>query len=328
MITFPHQVFHSVLLFLLQVNLVFADEWVIRDASIMGTTVHAEVWHEDNAIAEKVADDVIRIMEQVNATMSPYLEDSELSRINREAASHAVPISAELYGVIADALRYSELTSGAFDITFASVGYLYDYRDSRRPQQEAIQAALPRIDFRHIQLDSENRSIAFLRSGVRIDLGGIAKGYAVDLAIEHARTLGVEHILVSAGGDSRILGDRKGRPWVIGVRHPVEKGKIIAKIPLANEALSTSGDYERYFDEDGVRYHHIIDPKTGDSARLVRSVTVLGPRATDTDALSTSVFVLGPDKGLALLDELEGIEGIIVDARGKLLYSSGLQSIQ
>jgi thiamine biosynthesis lipoprotein len=163
---------------------------------------------------------------------------------------------------------------------------------------------------------------------VRIDLGGIAKGFAVDLAIEKAVQSGVENILVTAGGDSRILGDRAGRPWVIGIRHPMDKNRVIAKLPLADESLSTSGDYERYFDEDGVRYHHILDPKTGDSARDVRSVTILGPQAMDTDALSTSVFVMGPKKGLELLDRLPGIEGIIVDQNGNLLFSGGLQNLR
>lgn len=314
--------------FLLCVNSVLASDWVIRDASIMGTTIHTEVWHDNQSVAEKVANEVLQLMERINASMSPYLEDSELSEINRNAAKHPVKVSAELFGVIEDSLHYSDLTNGAFDITFASVGYLYDYRNSVRPNQSQITASLPGINFSHILLDRQLNSVAFSVPGVRIDLGGIAKGYAVDLAIEMAREQGVKHMLVSAGGDSRILGDRNGRPWIIGVRHPVDRDRVIAKIPLVNEAISTSGDYERYFDEDGVRYHHIIDPKTGDSARLVHSVTVLGPVATDTDALSTSVFVLGPKKGLELLDSLAGMEGIIVDEQGNLLYSSGLQSVQ
>ena len=307
---------------------VYANEWVSRDASIMGTTIHTEVWHQDRALAEQMADEVLQLMQQVNATMSPYLQDSELSRINREAALRPVTVSPELVGIIADSLEYSHLTQGAFDITYASVGYLYDYRNAVRPNSRQIEASLPGINFSHIQLNTQANTVAFAVPGVRIDLGGIAKGYAVDLAIERARELGIQHILVSAGGDTRILGDRNGRPWVIGVRHPVDRERVIAKIPLVNEAISTSGDYERYFDEDGVRYHHIIDPKTGDSARLVHSVTIIGPVAIDTDAFSTSVFVMGPKAGLELLNSLDRIEGIIVDAAGNLLYSNGLQTAQ
>tara|TARA_R110002049_G_scaffold13509_3_gene58661 strand:+ start:11963 stop:12937 length:975 start_codon:yes stop_codon:yes gene_type:complete len=302
-------------------------EWIVRDANIMGTTIHVEVWHEDTALAEKAANMVLQTMEEVNQGMSPYIDSSELSRVNYLASSEVLAISAELYSVIDQSLVYSARTNGAFDITFASVGYLYNYRESIRPDQALLDEQLSGVNFRHIELNEADRTIHFRHKGVRIDLGGIAKGYAVDLSVERAQTLGIEHISVTAGGDTRILGDRRGRPWIIGVRHPVNKEKVIAKLPLVNEALSTSGDYERYFDEDGVRYHHIIDPKTGDSARSVRSVTILGPRAIDTDALSTSVFVMGPTNGLALLESLPEIEGIIVDKEGNLLFSSGLQNL-
>jgi thiamine biosynthesis lipoprotein len=302
-------------------------EWVIRDAKIMGTTIHVEVWHENVETAEQAAEMVLQTMEEVNQSMSPYIESSELSLVNREAASKVIPISAELFSVIDQSLEYSGKTFGAFDITFASVGYLYDYRESVRPNQAQLDGLLAGVSFQHIELNKSDRTIHFKRKGVRIDLGGIAKGYAVDLAIERAKKLSIEHISVTAGGDTRILGDRLGRPWIIGIRHPMNKEKVIAKMPLVDEALSTSGDYERYFDEDGVRYHHIIDPKTGDSARSVRSVTILGPKAIDTDALSTSVFVMGPIKGLQLLESLQGIEGIIVDKEGNLLFSSGLQNL-
>jgi thiamine biosynthesis lipoprotein len=313
--------------FIGSISSVLSGEWVIRDAQIMGTTIHVEVWHEDVVIAEQAAVVVLHAMEEVNQSMSPYIESSELSLVNREAALKVLPISDELYSVIDQSLQYSAKTSGAFDITFASVGYLYNYRESVRPNQAQLDEQLIGVNFKHIELNEADKSIHFKREGVRIDLGGIAKGYAVDLAVERAKKLGIEHISVTAGGDTRILGDRLGRPWVIGIRHPMNKDKVIAKVPLVDEALSTSGDYERYFDENGVRYHHIIDPKTGDSARSVRSVTILGPNAIDTDALSTSVFVMGPTKGLQLLELLQGIEGIIVDKQGNLLFSSGLQNI-
>lgn len=303
-------------------------EWVVRDAKIMGTTIHTEVWHDNPVVAREAADLVLQTMHEVNQSMSPYIERSELSEINRSAAQRAIRVSAPLYEVIERAQYYSGLTNGAFDITYASVGYLYDYRQSVRPSDSELKQHLAGVNYQLIVLDQASKSIRFQHPDVRIDLGGIAKGYAVDLAVSRARALGVEHILVSAGGDTRILGDRQGRPWVIGIRHPIDKEKVIAKIPLVNEALSTSGDYERYFDEDGVRYHHILDPRTGDSARMVRSVTILGPQATQTDALSTSVFVMGAHRGLELLESLDGIEGIIVDSDANLLFSSGLQNVE
>jgi thiamine biosynthesis lipoprotein len=159
---------------------------------------------------------------------------------------------------------------------------------------------------------------------VRIDLGGIAKGYAVDRGIAILADRGIRHGTVTAGGDTRILGDRIGRPWVVGIRHPDDRQRVIARIPLEDAALSTSGDYERYFDEDGRRYHHIINPRTGHSAGELRSVTIIGPDATTTDGLSTGVFVLGAERGLALIERLGDVDAVLVTRDGKVLYSSGL----
>ena len=130
---------------------------------------------------------------------------------------------------------------------------------------------------------------------------------------------------MTAGGDSRVIGRRWGRPWQIGVRHPRDKHKLVAKIPLENVAVSTSGDYERYFEQDGVRYHHIINPSSGDSAREVQSVTIIGPDATSTDALSTSLFVMGRKNGLQLINRLPEFDAIVVDNKGRLHYSEGLE---
>jgi thiamine biosynthesis lipoprotein len=159
---------------------------------------------------------------------------------------------------------------------------------------------------------------------MRIDLGGIAKGWAVDRGIEIVRKMGIEHAMINAGGDTALLGDRLGKPWMVGIRDPRIAGAVVARIPLQDEAISTSGDYERYFEEDGVRYHHILVPGTGKSAREVRSVTILGSNATQTDGLSTSVFVLGVERGMQLVSRLPGVEAVIVDAEGRIFYSDGL----
>jgi len=159
---------------------------------------------------------------------------------------------------------------------------------------------------------------------VRINLGGIAKGYVVERGIDLLRNRGVEHAIVTAGGDSRLLGDRRGRPWMVGIRDPREDGQVAISVPLADEAISTSGDYERFFDEDGVRYHHIIRPSTGDPASGVHSASVFGPDAVITDALSTSVFVMGVAQGLTLIGNLPDYESIVIDADGKVYYSDGL----
>jgi thiamine biosynthesis lipoprotein len=302
-------------------------EWVRVDDAIMGTQVRVELWHEDPDKGRSAAEAVLEELRRIDRGMSPYREDSELSRVNREAAVQAVIISRELYDLLVRSLAFSELTGGAFDITFASAGYLYDYRDRRRPDSASLEAVLPAIDYRHVLLDPQAGTVRFSREGVRIDLGGIAKGHAVDRGIALLRARGIDHAMVSAGGDTRVIGQRWGRPWQVGIRHPRDPEGLVAMLPLEDSAVSTSGDYERYFVEDGIRYHHILDPDTGRSADAVRSVTILGADATTTDALSTSVFVLGPERGMALVDSLAGIEAVIVDRGGLMRYSSGLEAL-
>ena len=299
-------------------------DWHEREAAIMGTRIAVEVWHEDADRAEAAIDAVIAEMHGIDDLMSHYKPESQLSRINLDAATAPVKVDAELAGLIARALEFSELSGGAFDITYASVGYLYDYRERRHPSEAQIQAALPAISWRHVVVDRGASTVRFLMPGVRIDLGGIAKGYAVDSAIQILRDHGIRNGTISAGGDSRILGDRRGRPWVVGIRHPDDPNRVIARIPLEDAAISTSGDYERYFDEGGVRYHHIIDPRTGKSPTGVRSVTVIGPNATLTEGLTKSVFVMGPERGLALIETQEDVDAVIVRSDGRVFYSKGL----
>ena len=165
----------------------------------------------------------------------------------------------------------------------------------------------------------------FSQPGVRIDLGGIAKGYSVDRGIDILQARGFTHALVNAGGDSRVIGDRFGRPWIIGIRHPDHPDQVITRMPLIDSAFSTSGDYERYFDEDGVRYHHIIDPHTGHSASKVRSATVIAPTATRTDGLSKTAFVLGPEEAIRIYNGLPDVDAILVALDGRILYTRGLE---
>lgn len=298
--------------------------WHHRDVAIMGTAIRVEVWQENDRLAKQAIDAVLDEMHHVDELMSPFRPESELSRVNREAADGPVHVSPELAQLIQRALRVSELTDGAFDITFASVGYMYDYRAHKHPSEQAIEQALPAISYRHVKVDLAASTVAFSVKGVRIDLGGIAKGYAVEQSAAILRRMGIRHGFISAGGDTRVIGDRRGRPWLIGIRHPRNEHAVVTRLPLQDEAVSTSGDYERYFDEDGIRYHHIIDPTTGDSARSVLSVTIIGPDATMTDALSTSLFVLGPKRGIALINRMSKYEAVVVDRYGELHYSDGL----
>jgi len=301
-------------------------EWYSDEQSIMGTRVQVELWSENEATALTAIAAVMQEMHRIDGLLSPYIETSELSRMNREAFDHPVQITRETYELLKKSRQISELTGGAFDITYASAGHYYDYRAGQVPSDRELTKAIEAIDYHFVALsdDPENPAVRYLHQGVYVDLGGIAKGYAVDRCIQMLSAAGFDESMVSAGGDSRILGDRRGKPWTVGIKDPREKGRMAAILPLENTAVSTSGDYERFFEKDGVRYHHILDPSTGDSAREVRSVTILGPEATFTDALSTSVFVMGVKPGLKLVNRLPGIDAILVDSHGKLHFSADL----
>ena len=290
----------------------------------MGTSVRVELWSEDRAAGEVAIAAVMERMHQIDETMSPFKPDSELSRINRAAFAGPVSISRPMIDVIARSIDFSEMSAGAFDITFASVGHLYDYRLRIRPSDDELAQARAAIGYRNLILDSQACTIRFARPGVRIDLGGFAKGLAVDDGAAILQSRGIRNAIVTAGGDSHILGDRRGRPWTIGIRDPRKAGEMVAVLPLQDVALSTSGDYERYFEHDGVRYHHLIDPATGRSPSGVRSVTVVAPDGLTSEALTKCVFVMGVERGMRLVESLEGVDAVVVDAAGALHYSSGL----
>ena len=301
-------------------------EWLHRDEDgIMGTRITVELWSEDKVAGEAAIDAVMDEMRHIDATMSVYIPTSEVSKVNAEAAAGPVKISKELFDLLRTAVDYSVLTEGAFDITYASVGYLYDFRAHHRPTEAQIKSSLPAVDYRILKFDPVAMTVQFMHPGMRIDLGGIAKGYSVDCGIEVLQKRGITRALVTAGGDSRIIGDRFGKPWMVGIRHPDHEDQVILRLPLSDTAISTSGDYERFFDEGGVRYHHIIDPRTGHSASRVRSATVLAPTATRTDGLSKTAFVLGPEEALKIYNRLPDVDAVLVTPQGKVLYTKGLQ---
>jgi thiamine biosynthesis lipoprotein len=291
----------------------------------MGTEVSVYLWHDEEDTGQDAVNAAFKEIARIDNLMSTYIEDSEMSEINRSAAAGPVEVGEELFTLILRSLDISLLTRGAFDVTYDSVGQHYDFREGRRPDEDTISQELPRLNYRFVEPNKVDSTIRFAEEGVRINLGGIAKGYAVERGIIVLREFGVSHARVTAGGDTRLLGDRRGQPWMVGVQNPRDQEQLAVTIPLENEAISTSGDYERFFVEDGERYHHIIEPSTGQPAGEVRSTTIIGPDAVLTDALSTAVFVMGVDQGLRLIATLPDYEGIVIDAEGKMFYSDGLQ---
>lgn len=291
---------------------------------MLGTEISVWLWHEDPDEAAVLIDAVFDETDRIDRVMSTYREDSEISEINRRASEEPVVAGEELATLIQRALDVSVLTRGAFDITYESVGQHYDFRERQRPDEATLEREVEHIDYRLVEVDPVRSTVRFLEPGVRINLGGIAKGYVVERGVDILRRHGIENAIVTAGGDSRLLGDRRGRPFMMGIRDPRKEGEVAISVPLEDEAISTSGDYERFFDEDGIRYHHIIAPNTGQPAGGVHSATVFGPDAVITDALSTSVFVMGVDSGLRLIAGLPDYEAIVIDASGSIYYSDGL----
>lgn len=296
----------------------------------MGTAIDVTLWCEDGAAAARALDAVMAEMHRIDRLMSPHRPDSELSRINVEAGERPVAVGGELFALLARALQFSRLSAGAFDITYAAVGHLFDYRGGERPTDEAIADARRAIGWQHLLLDARDRSVRFARPGMRIDLGGFAKGHAVDNATALLRAQGIAHAIVAAGGDSRVIGDRRGAPWTVGIRHPRDPAAVVALLPLVDCALSTSGDYERYFEEPASgrqparRWHHIIDPATGRSPDEIHSVTVLAEDGLTAEALSKTVFVRGVAEGLAVVETVAGADAVVVDAQGRLHATRGL----
>lgn len=310
----------------------------------MGTRASIELWSNSEASAMDHFSAVETEMRRIESVMSSYRESSELSAVNRLVANQALILSTELYQLIQKSLYFSDISNGAFDITYASVGYLYNYRSGIKPNDEKIQSALNLVDWQSVILNTKTQAIKFANKGMKINLGGIAKGYAVDRSIELLIKHGVLSAIVSAGGDSRMIGDRgladhsdhhvnsnfkssineKRIPWMVGIKHPRQSESTALRLPLMNTAISTSGDYERYFFHGDERIHHIINPKTGYSATGVVSASVIGPQSMNCDVLSTTLFVLGVDEGIALINILEGYDAVIIDAQGKVHFSEGL----
>lgn len=300
------------------------NHWHHAEQAIMGTRIAIDIEHSDAFKANQVIDEVFSLMWDINNEMSNFKADSTLSLVNQEASIRPIKISDRLFFLIQKSLYYSKISDGAFDITVGTIGQHYNYRKNIKPTDKLIESNLKHINYNAIKLDKINRTIMFTDAKTRLDLGGIAKGYAIALGINIIKQHGIKNAYLSAGGDSYAIGTRDKRPWLIAIKDP-RNGDNKITIPVSNLALSTSGDYERYFIEDEQRYHHILNPSTGRSARKSVSVTVLGESATDTDALSTTLFVLGEKKGLELINSIKGYDAIYVYPDGKTVFSEGLK---
>jgi len=289
---------------------------------IMGTSVEITLSQAEPARAEEAMEAAFQEVERINVLMSHYRPDSEVSQITRFAGKKEVRVSPETLEVIERALYFSRLSEGAFDITIGSVFRLWNFREGKIPDDRSLRENLKRVDYRKIKVDRSRSSVFLEDSGMELDLGAIGKGYAVDLACGVLLKKGMESFLVKAGGEIKAHGEKEaGVPWIIGVQHPRLSSGILAKLKVRDAAISTSGDYEKFFLKEGERYHHILNPSTGMPAQECQSVTIMAPTSMDADGLATAVFVLGPQKGFPLIEKLPNVHAIIVNRRGSVLVS-------
>jgi len=299
-----------------------------KSMPLMDTIVSITVVADSKEIAEKAMAEAFGKIDRFGNRVNFYSEKSELSEINRNAGIRRTTVSPETLDVIEKAVHASEKSRGAFDPTIGPIVKLWNFADKKMPSDKEIKHALPLVNYRDIIVDTNASTVLLRKEGMMLDLGGIAKGYAADMAVDTLLKEGIRSGLVSVAGDIRTFGLKPdSKPWTIGIKNPRQTGtkdEIIAKARLTDTAISTSGDYERYFISDGKRYHHLLDPKTGFPAGTCRSVSIVSDKAADTDAFSTAVFVLGPDRGMKLATDL-GMEALIIDINGNMHSTDGLK---
>ena len=303
---------------------------VERAGVAMGSELRIAAWSPDEAAARSAIDAVFAEFERLEALMSTWRPGSDVLRINAAAGVEPVPAAADVRDVLRQARQISEWTEGTFDVTFGALTDVWKFdhdQDGTVPTPEAIRARLPLIDYRQIEIDDRAGTVFLKRQGMKIHLGGIGKGYAVEHAIGILRQAGLRDFMIQAGGDLYVGGTKDGHLWRLGIQDPRgPQGTSFATIDLTDSTFSTSGDYARFFMKDGVRYHHILDPATGQPARLCRSVTIVSASPVIADAIAKGVFILGPEKGMALVERIPKLQAVIVTAKNVVLVSSGLKA--
>ena len=301
---------------------------VVRDSkTLLGTTVTIMTWEseDDPKVAESINAAFAEI-ERIQKVFSEYIKDSTISKINNAAGRAPVKVTPEVMEMLKKGIWLAEKTSGAFDPTFAGAGALYDFKakDPILPSKKKLKEALAKVGIKHLRISEKSQTAMLDVSGAKLGLGGYIKGYAVDRASNVLRERGYTDFIVNGGGDIMVAGNKGKRSWRIGVQDPRgPNNRVLATIQVKDKAVVTSGDYERFFIKDGIRYHHIIDPNSGLPGDECRSVTIVADSTMMADAFATAVFVLGPIRGLELVETLPDVEAFVIDARGKWSFSSG-----
>ncbi|MBY0492607.1 MAG: FAD:protein FMN transferase [Cyanobacteria bacterium] len=305
-----------------------APRLIEQSRQSMGSLLRVAIWTTDDARATGAIAHVFREFDRLEALLSNWRNESDVTRLNNSAGVGPVKVSQDTIAVLRTARDVSELTRGKFDITFGALTDIWRFdhdQDNVVPERDLIEARLKRIDYRAVEIDSTAGTAFINRPGMKVHLGGIGKGYAVDRAIALLRGQGFKDFLIQAGGDLYVAGGDGGKPWKLGIADPRGSHDPFATVQVSDGTFSTSGDYERAFMKDGTRYHHILDPDVGEPARGCRSVTLISDRAVLADAIAKGVFILGPDEGMKLIETLPDVEGVIVTSDNQVRVSTGLK---
>lgn len=305
-----------------------------KDIFTMDTAINITVYSADPAIGQKAADQAAAEYQRINDLTGrftgknlPNPQGSDVYRINQSAGIAPVQVGEDTMAMALRAQYFAGLTGGAFNIAIGPIMDLWGFGGTayHLPTEAELKAILPLADNRKVVIDQEAKTIYLPEKGMVMDLGGVAKGYATDMAVQKLRALGIKNALINAGGNVFAVGSKPdGKPWRVGIQDPRDTNGVVAIINVIDQAVVSSGDYERYFEQDGVRYHHIIDPASGKQARSLMGTTIVMDNSTDADILSTTLFVLGPVKGMALQKTLPGVETVFISPEKKITYSSGL----
>ena len=291
-----------------------------RTQILLGTVVEIRVRDVDEKKADDAISKAFAEVKKIDDLFTTFNDRSPVWQIN-SSVNTIIDVEPEIYNLIVLCDSITKLSDGGFDISLYNLTKAWGfYTDNPHlPSKEAIDSALLLSGWKKIKLLDKNRIEK--KEKVGLNFGAIAKGYTVDRAIEVLKRSGITQALVNAGGEISVLGN----DWIVGIQHPREINSIIKKIKLDEYTVATSGDYEQYFEVDGVRYHHILDPKTGYPSRGLQSVTTINKSNTFADGLATTIFVMGGEKGVQLVESLNDTEAMIIDSAGKIFYSSGFE---
>ena len=315
-------------LFLLSITFVsFGQMTHKRKLSMLGSPLEITVVAKDTIQGNQYIDLAITEVKRIEYLISDWIPSTQISQVNKNAGSKPVKVDKEVFDLVGRAIKVSQITSGAFDISYASMDKIWKFDGSMKamPTEEDIKKSVSKIGYNNIILDSKEQTIFLKKEGMKLGLGGIGQGYIADKVKELLLSKGCTSGIVNVSGDINAWGrQQEGNPWTVGIVNPLNKNKVFATFPLEDSAVETSGNYEKYVIFNGIRYSHIIDPRTGYPAQGVVSVSVFAKQTEIADALATGIFVMGVEVGIDLVNQLKGVECIMVDDKGKIHSSKGI----